>query len=72
MTTRDLLAPQAAADPPEAALEKALRPRSLAEFQGQPALKEKLVSGNIRFHDSSKKLADLYRVINIPGFGNIV
>ena len=42
MTTRDLLAPQAAADPPEAALEKALRPRSLAEFQGQPALKEKL------------------------------
>lgn len=39
---RDLLNPEIAPDQPEAALERALRPQSLADFQGQPELKEKL------------------------------
>ncbi len=39
---RELLTPQLLAEQPEAALEKALRPQSLADFMGQPDLKEKL------------------------------
>jgi len=39
---RDILNPELMSDQPEAALEKALRPQSLADFQGQPDLKEKL------------------------------
>ncbi len=36
------MTPQLLAEQPEAALEKALRPQSLADFMGQPDLKEKL------------------------------
>jgi Holliday junction DNA helicase RuvB len=39
---REILSPRLRDEPPEAALEKALRPQSLADFQGQPELKEKL------------------------------
>lgn len=39
---RELLSPRRLDDQPEAALEKALRPQSLADFTGQPELKEKL------------------------------
>jgi len=39
---RELLSPRPLEDQPEAALEKALRPQSLADFTGQPELKEKL------------------------------
>ena len=39
---REILNPQLADEQPEAALEKALRPQALAEFMGQPELKEKL------------------------------
>jgi len=39
---RDILNPELLSDQPEAALERALRPQSLADFQGQPDLKEKL------------------------------
>ncbi|MDR1044948.1 MAG: Holliday junction branch migration DNA helicase RuvB, partial [Candidatus Adiutrix sp.] len=39
---RELLSPRQLAEQPEAALEKALRPQSLADFLGQADLKEKL------------------------------
>ncbi|UQZ89173.1 Holliday junction branch migration DNA helicase RuvB [Deltaproteobacteria bacterium Smac51] len=39
---RDIINPQRPDDNTEAALEKALRPQSLADFMGQPDLKEKL------------------------------
>lgn len=39
---RELLSPRRLDDQPEAALEKALRPQALADFTGQPELKEKL------------------------------
>ena len=39
---REILNPHLADNLPEAALEKALRPQSLADFMGQPDLKEKL------------------------------
>lgn len=39
---RELISPQLLDGQPEAVLEKALRPKSLAEFLGQPELKEKL------------------------------
>lgn len=39
---RELLSPRRLDDQPEAAQEKALRPQSLADFTGQPELKEKL------------------------------
>ncbi|MDR0881959.1 MAG: Holliday junction branch migration DNA helicase RuvB [Candidatus Adiutrix sp.] len=38
----DILSPRPLDDGPEAALEKALRPQTLADFMGQPSLKEKL------------------------------
>ncbi|KXS56478.1 MAG: ATP-dependent DNA helicase RuvB [Candidatus Adiutrix intracellularis] len=39
---REILNPRLRDEPPEAALEKILRPQSLADFQGQSELKEKL------------------------------
>lgn len=39
---REIFDPELQKGQPEAALEKALRPQSLADFQGQPDLKEKL------------------------------
>ena len=42
MDDREIFNPHPLSDQPEAALEKALRPQALAEFMGQPDLKEKL------------------------------